>query len=170
MHVALQHHLLDGELEPLRIDGRRPGDDAVVGGGALAPVGGRGRVRVPHRPRGGPGDRVLRQPVEQFVGDAADDQLAGPVGHAVDPDDEAAGGQAAQMVVALQQHDVGAGPRGRNGRSGAGRAAAHHQHVAVAEDGDVAGRFVHHAAGRARRAISRPAEKMSDWKKNDWLV
>ena len=37
--------------------------------------------------------------VEHILGEALDDQLAFPVGHPVDPDDEAAGGQPAQMVV-----------------------------------------------------------------------
>ena len=51
------------------------------------------------------------------------------------------------MVGALQQHHVGAGARRCDRRRRAGRAAAHHQHVAVAEHRDGAGRFVHHAAG-----------------------
>jgi hypothetical protein len=46
MHAALQHQFLAGELQPLRIDRRRPGDDAVVGGGAFAPIGGGGRLRA----------------------------------------------------------------------------------------------------------------------------
>jgi hypothetical protein len=109
-----------------------------------------GILRAPIFARG-TGHRFGRQAVEQFLREAADHQLALPVGHAVDPDHEAAGGQPAQVVVALQQHDVGALARGsRCGRS-AGRPAAHDQHVAVAVDGDVAAGLVHGAELLARR-------------------
>jgi hypothetical protein len=37
------------------------------------------------------------------------------------------------MIVPLDEHDVGAGPRRGDGGSGAGRSAAGHQHVAIAE-------------------------------------
>ncbi len=116
VHAALQHQLLAGEFQALRIDGRRPGDDAVVGGGAFAPIGGGGLVGAAPQPARRAGDRVLRQPVEQVGGDALDHLRAGPVGHAVDPDHQAAGGEAAQVVVALQQHDVRAGARRCDGR------------------------------------------------------
>ena len=62
----------DGQLQLLRIDGRRPGDDAVVRGGALLPIGGGGLVGAAPQAARRAGDRVLRQPVQQVVGDAAD--------------------------------------------------------------------------------------------------
>jgi len=61
-----------------------------------------------------------------------DDVLAGPVGHAVDPDHQAAGRQASEMVVALEEHDIGAGARCRDRCRGARGAAADDQHVATA--------------------------------------
>ena len=49
---ALQQHLLRQHLEPLRVDGRRPGDDAVEGRGALAPVARPWPGRASPSPRG----------------------------------------------------------------------------------------------------------------------
>ena len=54
-----------GEFQPLRIDGRRPGDDAVVRRGAFAPVGNRGLVGAAPQPARRTGDRVLREPIQQ---------------------------------------------------------------------------------------------------------
>ena len=57
-HLGLGHHLHGGGLEGLGIDGRRPGDDAVVGGGALGPVGGGARRPwSPSRRAWAPGSR-----------------------------------------------------------------------------------------------------------------
>ena len=73
--------------------------------------------------------------------------------HPVDPDDEAAGGEAAQVVVALDQQDVGAEAGGGDGRGGSGRAAADDQHVGLGEDGDLAGRLEVGPAGRWRLLV-----------------
>ena len=78
-HLGLAHHLHGQRLERFGIDGRRPGDDAVVGGGALRPVGGGGRVLGAPVDVLGALDGVLGQPLHQLVGDAADDVPAGPV-------------------------------------------------------------------------------------------
>ena len=57
-HLGLAHHAHGQRLERFRIDGRRPGDDAVVGGGPLRPVGRRRRVLAsPSRRAAGPGWR-----------------------------------------------------------------------------------------------------------------
>ena len=45
------------------------------------------------------------------------------------------------MIVPLDEHDVGAGPRRGDGGSGAGGAAAGHQYVAIAEYRHKPGRF-----------------------------
>jgi hypothetical protein len=58
-------------------------------------------------------DRILRQPLYEFVRQTPDDLPAGPIRHTIDPDDEAAGGESAQVVVALDQQYVGAKPRRR---------------------------------------------------------
>jgi hypothetical protein len=93
LDLALQHDLLREQLQALGVDGGRPGDDAVIGGGALRPVRGLGRVlRAPVLALRA-GDGVGGQAIEQFFGEAADHQLAFPVGHAVDPDHQAAGRQ-----------------------------------------------------------------------------
>ena len=73
----------------------------MKGGGALAPVGGGGFVCATPQTARRAGDSILRQPVEQVVGDAAYDLRAAPGRHAIDPDHEAAGGETAQVVVAL---------------------------------------------------------------------
>ncbi len=97
-----------------------------------------------------PGDAFGRQPVENRFGEAADHADAVPVGHPVDPDDQPAGGEAAEVVVALEQHDVRAGLRRGPGRRGARRSAADHQHVAAVIDRQVARRFAMRARAVAR--------------------
>src|SRR3989304_5382025 len=44
----------------------------------------------------------------QLLAEAGDDEVALPVRHAVDPGDEAAGGEAAQVAVTLEEDDAGA--------------------------------------------------------------
>ncbi len=46
------------------------------------------------------------------------------------------------MVVTLHQHDVGAVSPGGERRGGTGRAAAHHQHVGLGENRDLACRLL----------------------------
>ena len=121
-------------LERLWIDSRGPSDNTVISRGTLRPIGG-GR-RVPAAPVGAwrPGNRVLRQPIDKLLGEAADNLPAGPIGHAIDPDDEAAGGKPAEVIVALDQQHVGPEPRRRNGGSSSGRAATDHQHIGFDAD------------------------------------
>ena len=75
------------------------------------------------------------------MGDAGDYLAAAPIGHAVDPDDQAARRQAAQMVIALHQHDLGAQAPGRDGRRRARWPAADHQHVGLGKDRRLARRL-----------------------------
>ncbi len=65
-----------------------------------------------------PGDLVARQRRDQLLGEAADHRHAVPVGHAVDPDHQPAGRQAAEVVVALDEHHLRA--RARRGDRGRG--------------------------------------------------
>ena len=151
-HLGLAHHLHGQRLERLGIDGRRPGDDAVVGGRALRPVGGGRRILAsPQSARGGPWIASFGRRSIRSSGDAADDVPAGPIRHAVDPDDEAAGRQAAQVVVALDQQHVGAEAGRSDGSGRSGRAAADHQHVGLGEDRNFARRLEIVLAGRERR-------------------
>ena len=69
--------------------------------------------------------RILGKSVQQIVGDATQitcwpDQSV----MQVNPDHQPAGGQSAQVVRPLQQHDIGARPGSGNRRGGAGRTAA----------------------------------------------
>ena len=103
-HLALEHHLLRQELQALGVDGRRPGHDAVEGTGALRPVrGARGVARAPVLARRSRPPRPSAGARTDLLGEAADHAAAFPVGHAVDPDHQPAGGQAAEVVVALEQ-------------------------------------------------------------------
>ena len=141
-YLLLQRHLHRKRLQRLRIDRRRPGDDAVIGGRALRPVrGGGGILGAPVGARRSH-HRVLGQAIEDIVGDAGDDLAAAPVRHAIDPDDQAAGRQAAEMVVALDQHDLGAEASGGDRRRRAGRPAADDQHVGLGEDRGLARRLL----------------------------
>jgi len=133
MNARAEHHLVAQQLQVLRVDRRRPGDDAVEGGGALLPICGSRRVGAAPVGARRAGDGVPRQPVEQFGGDPLDDPPAGPVGHAVDPDHEPAGRQPAEMIVPLDQHDVGTRPSRGDCGGRTGRPAAGDQHVAIAE-------------------------------------
>ncbi len=131
---GFQQKFLGQHLQPLGIQRRGPADRAVEGRGALAPVGRLGRLA--RAPVGGIGTSqpFLGHAIQHVFGEAPDHLPTGPVGHPIDPDDEAAGGEPAQVVVPLQHHHVGAGPRRRQGRGAARRAAAHHQHVALVID------------------------------------
>jgi hypothetical protein len=111
-------------------------------------------------------DRVGRQAREYLLSEAADHELAFPVGHPVDPDHETAGGEAPQVVVALEQDDVGADTRSGDGCRRSGGAAAHHQHVAVGVHRDLTRRLDPHArsAGRqhARPLVARQLSLTED--------
>ena len=134
-------HVQRGGFERFRVHRRRPGDDAVIGGGALRPIGGGGGV--PRSPVGArrAEDGVLRQAVENVAGEAGDDLPPVPVGHAIDPDNQPAGRQPAEVVVALDEHGVGAQPRGGDGGRRSRRAAADHQHAGFRENRGFARRF-----------------------------
>src|SRR5579862_4530115 len=73
--------------------------------------------------------RAIKSALQEFLGQAADDRSARPVGHAVDPDDETPGRKAAEMVVALDQQHLGSEPRARDGRRDPSRSAAYDEHV-----------------------------------------
>ena len=51
-----------------------------------------------------------------------------------DDENQAAGPQAAQVPVTLDERHLGTGPPGRDGRRDAGRPAAYDQHVGLVED------------------------------------
>ena len=121
-------------LQPLRVDHRRPRDDVAEGAQALAPVG--DRLGLPRAPLllGRAGDGVGRQALEDLRGEAGDDLAPFPVAHPVDPDDEAAGGEPAEVVVALDERDLGAEPARRHRGRAAGGAAADDEHVGLLVD------------------------------------
>ncbi len=85
---------------------------------------------------------VWTTPVDELRADTGDDEVPIPVGHPVDPRHEAAGRQAAQVVVSLDQHGVGPEAAGRDGGGGAGWPASDDQHVAGAVDGGGSGRLL----------------------------
>src|SRR5919198_4679094 len=112
----------------------------------------------------GAGDGVLGEAVEDLRREAGDDLLALPVAHPVDPDDQAAGGEAAEVVVALDERDLGAQARGGDRRRAAGRAAADDEDVGLLVDRRLARGLVDRALGpgvlvvrRALRALGEPA-------------
>jgi hypothetical protein len=141
-HAGLEQHLDRLVLQPLGVDHRRPRDDVAERAEALAPVLDRlGLGRSPllgRRAR----DGALRQPVEDLGGEARDDLLALPVAHAIDPDHEAAGREAAEVVVALDERHAGAEPRRGHRRRAARRAAADDEHVGLLVDRRLARRLV----------------------------
>ena len=99
------------------------------------------------------GDRVGRQAVEDLRGEAGDDLAPLPVAHPVDPDDEAAGGEAAEVVVALDERDLGAEAAGRHRGGAAGGAAADDEDVGLLVDRASRARARGScAAGRSARA------------------
>ena len=144
-------------LQPLGIDHRRPGDDVAEGAQALAPVRDLlGLLRAPLL-LGCAGDRVGRQALEDLRGEAGDDLAPLPVAHPVDPDHQAAGGEAAEVVVALDQRDLGAEPARRHRGRAAGGAAADDEHVGLLVDRRLARGLVDRALRAAvlglRRAL-----------------
>src|SRR6266508_3835521 len=136
--AELQRHAQRLQLEPLRIDERRPGHDIAERAESLAPV------RVVLRVLGAPlllwraGDAAFGESIEDVDGEAFDHLATVPIRHPVDPDDESAGGQAAKVAIALDQEDVRAGAVGRDRRGAAGRPAAHDQDVGFGKHGQVA--------------------------------
>ena len=98
---------------------------------------GLGLPRAPVLP-GRAGDGVGRQAVEDLRGEAGDDLAPFPVAHPVDPDDEAAGGEPAEVVVALDEGDLGAEPARRHRGRAAGGAAADDEDVGLLVDGRLA--------------------------------
>ena len=137
LHLAFQQNLLREQLQSLGVDGGRPGDDAVVSRSAKRPMF--GGVLVLRAPICGvwTGHSVGGQTIKQFLGKTTDHQLALPVGHAVDPNHQAAGGEPSQVVVALEQNHIrtllGSSRRRRRAR----RPTAHHQDLTTAVDRDV---------------------------------
>lgn len=117
------------------------GDGVVEGRIAQTPISDAfGIVRSPFL-RLGPGDLVAGQARQQLFGDTADHVPTLPVAHPVDPDDKAASREPAEMIVALQQHDVGAASGSSNRGGGTGGATTDDQHVALGVDRNLAGRL-----------------------------
>ena len=87
-HVDFAQHSQGERFERFRVDRGRPGDDAMIRGGPLCPVRSGCRIAAaPVLPRGSL-DRVFGQAIHQFLGNATDHLLPGPIGHAIDPDHE----------------------------------------------------------------------------------
>ena len=151
-------------LQPLGVDHRRPRDGVAEGAQALAPVRDLLGLRRAPLLLGRAGDRVGRQALEDLRGEAGDDLAPLPVAHPVDPDDQAAGGEAAEMVVALDERDLGAEPARRDRGGAAGGAAADDEHVGLVVDRRLARGLVDVRCGprvlgfgRALGALDEPA-------------
>ncbi len=145
--AQLLHELERDELEPLRIDHRRPGHRVPEGAETLSPVSnGLGVGRSPQLARRA-GDGVGREAIEDLLAEAGDDLGAGPVRHPVDPDDEPAGRKAAEMVVALDEGYPGTHAARRGGRGASRRSSADDEHVGLVVHRDLAGRLTHRAEG-----------------------
>jgi hypothetical protein len=76
---------------------------------------------------------VAASRLPQFFGKTTDDVPAGPIGHAVDPNNKTAGRKPAEMIVSLDQQHIGAKARRRNGGGRSGGSAANHQDVSFGE-------------------------------------
>jgi hypothetical protein len=140
-HARLDQHFLRGQFQSFRVDRGRPGDDAVESGGAQPPVSGEIRVPLPPQAPVRPGDGFRGKAAENLLGKTANDLPPVPVGHPVDPDHHASGGKPAEMIVALQHHDLRAGSRGGERCGGSGRSPTHDQHVAAMIERNVARLF-----------------------------
>ena len=131
LHARLADHLVHHELGHLGI-----------GGG----------VRLA-RPPGYDGSLDRNVPFEQFVAHAAHDLHELAVLARVRADDQqhqAAGPQAAEVTVALDQRRLRAGARRRHRRGESRRAAAHDEHVGLLHDGQRALGLDNLAAGKQR--------------------
>ena len=140
-HPGADEHLVRGDLQPLGVDHRRLADRVAERRQALAPV--RDLVGIGRAPQLGTWTRdgAVGEAVEQLGADARDDLRALPVGHPVDPDDEASRREATEVAVALHDGDALAQPpRGDRGR-GAGGSAADDEHVGLLVDGRLARRL-----------------------------
>ena len=164
-------------LQPLGVDHRRPGDDVAEGAQALAPV--RDLLGLPRAPLllGRARDRVGRQALEDLRGEAGDDLAPLPVAHPVDPDHEAAGGETAEVVVALDERDLGAEPARRHGGRAAGGAAADDEHVGLLVDRGLARGLVDRAlraaassgsAGRSVPSMNQLSRPVWYWSTPAW--
>ena len=113
----------------------------MVSGSPLCPIGGSRGITISPIGAGRSLDSISWQPLHDFIRETSDDLSAGPISHAINPNNEAAGGKAAQVVVALDQHHVGAKPRGGNGGRRSGRTTADYQYVGLSEDWSFARRL-----------------------------
>ena len=157
-------------LQPLGVDHRRPRDDVAERAQALAPV--RDVLGLARAPLllGRAGDRVGGQALEDLRGEAGDDLAPLPVAHPVDPDDEAAGGEAAEVVVALDERDLGAEAAGRDGRGAARGAAADDEDVGLLVDRGLARGLVDRAlrAGASSGSAGRSVPSMNQLSRPVW--
>ena len=161
-HALVVEQVRRDELEPLRIDHRRARHGVAERAQALAPV--RDELGLGRAPLLGrwAGDRVGGQAIEDLRAEAGDDLVALPIGHAVDPDDQAAGREPAEVVVALDERDLRAEPPRRDRGRTAGGPAADDEHVGLVVHRRLARGLVHGARGllaalAARRPLGEPA-------------
>ena len=145
LHPGVFHHLVEGELEFLR----------VVGDGVADAV----RAVAPHQPprsvarherlvRAAPFASVGKdcgpaagEAVGDFLTQAADDLPAAAVVERQQQNDHAARGEPAQIAEAFHEQYVGTGARRGDRRGHAGGAAAHDEHLGFGLDRRGAGRF-----------------------------
>jgi hypothetical protein len=106
------------------------------------------------------GHRISRQTVKQFFGKSANDQLTCPIAHAIDPNHQATGGQAAQVVVALQQSHIRAFTGRCRRRRRTRGTTANDQHIAAVIDRDTASFFFPKSVVRALRLLAIAAKNV----------
>ena len=149
MDLCLPDDVMRDKLENLGIDGGRPLDGTAQGRSPHAPVCGfDGVLRAPDVAFRAE-CRVLAAAVHDLLADARDDEVTLPVGHAVDPRDEAARRQSAQAAVTLDENDIGAFARRGHGRGRPGRPAADDEYVALTVDRSLSRRLGDRAVGRS---------------------
>ena len=150
-HAGLLHPLVGDELELLRVVGDGVANAVRCGApdqpptpvaldqlcARVAPVALR---RVEAAAAG-------LQPFDQLLAEPGDDLASGAVVHREQEDDQAAGGEAAQIAVAFDQDDVGALAAGGDGGGQAGRTATDDEHVAAGDDGHPLGGQLHGGLG-----------------------
>jgi hypothetical protein len=84
---------------------------------------------------------LLSTAVRQFLTDAGNNEVAVPIGHAVDPDHEATRRETPEAAIAFDQRHFSARPCGGHGCCKAGGTPSHDQYLAYAVNLDFTGRF-----------------------------
>jgi hypothetical protein len=156
LDAVLRHHLERDPLPAVGIEGGREDDRMRLGLGVEV-------ERAPARPalqgRRPAAPFVLArklreaarsQALDQIEADAAHRDLVQPrIPHVVEHQHHATGREAAEVVVALEQHGRGAVARRGDGRRHASRAAADDDHVGARDHLDVAGRLANRCRCRS---------------------